>query len=99
MFNDESDPNIWKKCRKGYWPKANKLGTAINFEFANLPKVSYKELNAIVGFNSTFKHIGYTRNENDYVGFAILSEWIVDIPNDCEEITGSEYEELSKQKN
>lgn len=93
------DPKVWKKISYGkdeYFPKrSSKQGKEILKEIAQLPSVDIDELNNIVGYDSggwKRSHIGYNGSCNrDYYGFIVDSDWDVQIPDDCEEINGSEY--------
>lgn len=97
VFETTPDLKIWKSSGYGhneYMPRLNcKAGKEIHDEIKKLPIVHINELNNIVGYHSDFcnSHIGFKIGKNHF-GFIVSSEWGCKIPNDCKEITASEYE-------
>ena len=98
-FIKEPDPKNWKMVSHGeYKPKrSTKEGKRINQEMKELPVVSHHELNMCIGFKegAPFKSIGFSSKSKNYTVFCLATNWKVKIPSDCEEITASEYENLS----
>lgn len=97
------DSKVWKKmklkyCDNEFYPKASsKLGKEIIKQFNNLIKVSTNELNDCIGFKKNFCHIGFESNNDEYFGFSGKEEWNMIIPEDCVEITTSEWNKLFKK--
>lgn len=97
FFDKTPDLKTWRKTQDGYMPrKKGKLGKKIAKTFEELPTVSAKELNACVGLETgpEFKVIGLTFSNPDYFLFAIGADWLYGAPEDCEELTKSEFEKL-----
>mgnify|MGYP006444623869 CR=1 FL=1 len=99
-FDNEPDAKLWKKNLDGYLPKLNtKAGKELQKKFDDLTSVSYDELNKCVGFDGApFKHIGVNFNHKNFYGFAVGDDWDFKVPEDCEEITLTEYKYLFKSK-
>jgi len=99
-FKDKVNPDqkIWKDTGHGLQPKGNtKAGKEIQEKFKNLTVVDKDDLNQCIGFNGApFKCIGFSYQNPDYFLFSIDESWKCQIPDDCQEITVSEYRELSK---
>ncbi len=95
-FDSEPDSKVWKKQEDGFMPKLNnKKGKEIAKKIDNLTSVDYFELNESVGFGGApFKKIGVNFNNNDFVAFSVDEKWDFKIPDDCVEITTSEYKNL-----
>ena len=100
---NELDEKAWKLSGYGsneFMPKLNNAeGRKIKAEIDALPIVDIDELNRIVGYSGNgFKssNIGCDFNSKDFYLFVVCSDWNAKIPKDCIEITGSEYELLSK---
>jgi len=97
------DRALWKETGTGpeeYMPRLNiKKGKAIMEEIKVLPIVDIDELNKVVGYpgngfkSSTIGFSGRAACKSHY-GFIILDTWNVKVPNDCEEITASEYKKM-----
>lgn len=94
------DSKVWKKDRNGeYFPnKRSKEGRQIFDEISELPIVERKELNAIVGYDDPFSHIGFYMSNKKYFGVILMDNWKVIPPSDCIEITGSEFKLLFELK-
>lgn len=97
----ELDKNIWKKSGYGYneyFPReSTKAGKVVYDELKALPIVDIDELNGIAGYEGDgWKNasIGYSNENSEYVGFIVLKSWNCNIPSDCVEITGTEYDVL-----
>lgn len=102
-FKETPNSKIWRKVsnKDEYYPKKNtKESKEIYNEISNLPRVSIDELNMCIDFKGApFKNIGFAEDNDEYFGFKVDFNWNVKIPNDCEEITVSRYNELFKIKN
>lgn len=99
-FKSKPDSRLWKVVEGNeYFPKKNcKEAKVIYDEIKALPKVSINELNECIGFvdGFPFKTIGFAENNDEYFGFQVKSEWNVEIPEDCKEVTETEYNKLFK---
>lgn len=97
MLNNPPDKKLWK-LRKGktdeYVPnyKTNE-GKIVEKELTGVPVVSRHELNMCIGFEADFKSIGFN-NSDKYFGYTTNDEWNVPVPDDCTEITRTEYLKL-----
>lgn len=103
IFEKEPDKAIWKNVNgsKIEWmPRlTNKEGKAIQALFDNMPVLERSELNSCIGFDECIlKQIGFSRTNKDYYGFVIEPDWDIKIPNDCKEVTHSDYNKLFKIK-
>ncbi|MDO4782814.1 MAG: hypothetical protein Q4A09_06325 [Capnocytophaga felis] len=101
-FPEDPDPKIWKQDKKfnGYYsPRRNcKKGKNIVEKMENIPKIETEELNAIIGIKECFfGTIGYVTTNEEYFAFESERDWVdvTDVPEDCQEITLTEYEKLS----
>lgn len=98
IFKEKPDSKIWGKSQvEGeYYPKRNsKAGKAMYKRIEDLPTVSKGDLNACIGFKEPyFKTIGFSSSNDSYFGFEVGDDWNVKIPNDCVEITKTEYDKL-----
>lgn len=95
-FKDESqvDMSVWKKDGQNYSPRLNtKKGKQIKADFQNLEILLWEDLNACIGWDSFGTCIGFNENDN-YFGFSVREEWEVPIPNDCKEITHTEWKKI-----
>lgn len=99
LFNVAPNTKDWKNVygAKDEWmPKlSSSVGKAVQKEFDALPVVTRKELNACVGFNNHFKHIGFNFCDTHF-GFTDVADWSLKIPDDCEEITKIAFDLLFK---
>ena len=98
-FENKPDSKLWKKKEDGYMPKLNsKAGKELQKKIDNLTSVSYDELNQCVGFDGApWKHIGVNFDNDEYFGFEVGESWDFKIPEDCTEITTTEYRRLFKE--
>ena len=98
IFSQAPDTKIWGKSHiKGeFFPKkSTRAGKSVLKEIDLLTKVSDHELNMCVNFNGApFKTIGFVFGNDDYFGFIVKNEWDFKKPEDCKEVTYSEYKEL-----
>jgi hypothetical protein len=98
IFKNPPNIKLWKNVHgeKNEWmPRlTSKEGKQIQAEFSAMPKVQSHELNMCIGFNGApFKTIGFTHCDTHF-GFTVGESWKVKIPEDCTEITKSEYDRL-----
>ena len=97
-FEKTPDPKIWGKGEAPYefFPKrSSKAGKAIYKEIEELPKVRIHDLNDCIGFEEdAFKTIGFAHNHDKYFGFTAKEDWDIKVPNDCKEITYTEYKKI-----
>lgn len=99
IFDKPVDSKEWKKVHDGVYPKRNsRKGKTLEKKFATLPHISREGFNAAFGFTSHEakfqKIIGCNFSNEDYFLFDVGDDWDYEAPEDCEEITVSEYEEL-----
>lgn len=74
-----------------------KEGKEIKKRWESLPNVTKDELNSIVNHKEkVFSNIGYNFNSDEFVGFIVDEKWNVKVPDDCEEITTTRWNELFK---
>jgi len=94
------DPKIWKNTEHGFQPRKNThQGRIISEKLRQLPVVSKDELNQCIGYDGApFKTIGFDRSNPIYFLFETGENWGCKIPEDCEEITVSEYRKLEVKK-
>jgi len=97
------DEKTWKNVNnsKDEWmPRlSTKEGKRIMALFDDLPKVMNSELNDCIDFFTHFRSIGFSGNNDEFIGFSVKEEWKVQIPEDCEEVTVSKYKELFETEN
>lgn len=101
-FKKEPDKKVWKNVNgaKDEWmPKKNtKEGSNIYKKMEALPSVSNNTMNKVIGLDDMFKTIGFARNEEkEYYGFTIKDYWDIKIPDDCEEVLASRYNQLFRK--
>ena len=99
IFKEKPNEKIYKKVNGNEWmPRMNtKEGKAIQAKLDATRRVSIDDLNQCIGFDgSPFKTIGFAQNNDAYFGFIVDEKWKCKIPNDCEEVTTSRYNELFK---
>lgn len=99
-----TDLTHWKQNKNypnEFYPKRNtKEGLEIIKEIEMLPVVDIDELNNIIGYDTRgwkSSSIGFNLSK-DYYGFVVFAKWECVIPDDCVEITGSEYARIFKTK-
>lgn len=111
-FDHEPDLKHWKmdkrytddgkgQSRLVYRPRLNTTyGKSIEARFKAIPSVTRDDMNGVIGMELFNGCIGYTISNNDlYFGMIIKAEWLNDgliIPNDCQEITYTEYTKIFK---
>lgn len=98
-FSNEPDMKIWKKHKiDGYYePRLkSKKGKEIQNKIFNLQRIDKAELSDAIGLSCWFRSPGFTEVKNYYL-FNLESSWEHKMPNDCAEITGSEYDKLLKE--
>jgi len=93
------NPRLWKKRHYGVFPKKNTYaGRKLAKQFEDLPIIYTHELNNCVGFDGApFKSIGCCFNHPEWMLFSLEDDWTFTIPEDCIEITTTEYKDLSKK--
>ena len=93
-------PKHFKEVRPGeYMPKlSHKAGKQIDEAIKALPVIYYDELNACIGVKrELFKCIGFAVTEDRKTfAFSVRPEWEFEVPNDCQEITHSEFKRTSE---
>jgi hypothetical protein len=98
-FDSPPNENAWRIVRTGeYMPKLSAAsGRKIQSMLDAVPKVEDQDANDCINFKSDgSKVIGMAfPKASDFYLFYILSEWGIDVPSDCEEITYSQYNQLS----
>lgn len=88
---------------RGKWKPdgKSKAGRVLEEEIRMLPSIKRKELDACVGFNSIFNHIGFLVEPiGDHFYFSVVSnkyEHDYTAPDDCIEIVESEYRHAEKE--
>lgn len=95
-FDNENqvDMRVWKKDGKNYSPRLNtKEGKKIKADFNQLEKLSWNDLNACINWESFGKVIGTNKSEK-YFGIDTMNDWDISIPNDCKEITYTEWKKI-----
>lgn len=96
IFENTPDLKVWKEFRglKEYSPRANtREGKSILKEFKSLPTVSRHDLNMCIGFDEMFSHIGFAVCVEKGI-FGFICDEDLKIPEDCEEVLTSTYNEL-----
>ena len=102
LFEETPDLSVWKKIAPNEYStkRSTKKGKEMWALLNELPVVFRHELNSCInldGFNFYgFNTIGFARGHKLYYGFEVGDEWAAKIPNDCEEITTTEYNKLFK---
>jgi hypothetical protein len=95
---EQVDKKVWKnvnKVKDEWMPRlTNKVGRAIHERIDNLPVVTSLDLNKCIGFNDKFKGIGVDFNNEEYISYITQPEWNAPVPEDCEEITYTRYNEM-----
>jgi hypothetical protein len=99
IFDQTPDLNIWKKTnevKNGYTPRLNtKKGKEIAKEFKNVKEITKHELNMCINYDEDmFNTIGFSWSNSNYYLFSAKEEWGLKIPDDCIEITITEYNSL-----
>ncbi|HCZ8394602.1 hypothetical protein [Elizabethkingia anophelis] len=97
-FEKEPDLKIWKKSKyyEGFYtPRlSSKEGKKIKERFNEFDNITEDDLNRIVGMRSIIRTVGCNTGKGAFCGFATDSEWGHQMPIDCTEITGTEFENL-----
>jgi hypothetical protein len=102
--NHDVDLKLWRldnrpQKKPKYWPRiVTRVGKAVASEFSNQPVVTANELNKCVGFDEGYsfgKRIGFNYNDA-FFGFSVRESWTFTKPDDCIEITYTEYVSLFK---
>lgn len=95
IFSTKPDVKLWK-CKNGeYTPRcSNSAGKDIQADFDNMPQVTRSEVNNCIGWNERLSVIGVAFEDPYFFGCVVNSDKVKTMPDDCEEITASEYEKL-----
>ncbi len=97
VFSENPDPKIWKKLKgvkDGFTPKISTAeGKRIKKEMKAITAIERAKLDECVGFNDVFNRMGFCVGKDCY-GFILSSKWKHKMPDDCEEITYTEYQNL-----
>ena len=97
-FEKEPDLKIWKKSKyyEGFYtPRlSSKEGKKIKEKFDEFDDIDDDALNRIVGMRSIIRTVGCNIGKGAFFGFSVDSEWKHQMPIDCTEITGTDYENL-----
>lgn len=93
---ENPDMKIWKKVKNTtnmYTPRANtKAGKKIQTQMSALPTVSREQLNQVIGWDEGWSVIGVNFNpKGNKYGIDILEKWKIKMPEDCIEVTSTEY--------
>ena len=103
QFDTDVDLKIWKsfdRVRHPFFfcPRTNsKAGKALAEKFYSFGKIDRSDINKVIGYGQLFNNCGLFSDKNgEYFGFIIDSEWNHKMPDDCIEITGSEYDKMAK---
>lgn len=103
-FSEKPNPKVWRKTHYGdnefYPSKASKIGLAIIKDFDAIPKVSANDINMCIGFKGgPQRTLGVCFKNTEYIAFSADEDWKIIIPNDCEEITVTQFNQMfNKQK-
>lgn len=94
-------PKYFKKSRwDGYVPNLKyKQGKILQAKINKLPTVRWDKANACIGYEAIDSHIGYSFQHPDYILYTTKEKWNCPTPDDCEEITTTEFNELSNVEN
>lgn len=90
MFDENAtvDPKVWiKKHENEYIPKRD---SGVGKMIADLPTVKYTEINEVLNHKNPAHQFGL-RTGDDVFGIEIDPAWKIEMPEDAEEILGSEY--------
>jgi hypothetical protein len=98
---EKSELKHWKrgKLKGEYMPsERTKQGKELIAKLRSLPRVDRNDLNNIVGYHDKFNVCGIMWNrEMDYYLVEFMENWKYEVPADGEELTRSQYVELSKK--
>lgn len=100
-FIDTPDMNLWKEEKnsqyKGFYsPRMKtKKGKNLAERFYSFGKIERSEINKVICFGQVYYRSGFSCN-NEVFGFSIGCNWNHTMPEDCIEITGSEYAKISQ---
>jgi hypothetical protein len=74
-----------------------KAGKELQKKINSLPTVYKGDANQCIGFSSVLCHIGVNFSNEKYVLYNTGDDWNCPIPEDCSEITVTEYNQLIKK--
>lgn len=94
-FAEDPKSDFWVNIQnKEYIPlESTEEGEAVAKQIAELPVVNYPEINACINYNNPKDVVGF-RVGKDYFGLEIDPAWNHKMPEDCQEITYSEFANL-----
>lgn len=100
-FEEEPDPKVWKKekgCYMEFSPRlTDKEGKKIQKKFNSLPVVKRKEYISIFGMTDITKTPGLIEGHGQFFFISFGLDLEYDMPEDVEEITGSQFKRLKSQ--
>lgn len=96
-FLEVPDMKIWKKFTgfpNYYRPRlSSSEGKKIDEKISSFERIERSDINEVINFSAIHRQCGFG-NGKEHFGFIIDSEWNHQMPNDCSEITYSEYKKL-----
>lgn len=97
-FDTPPDMKIWKEFKEFpnyYSPRrSSKEGKILSEKMDSFDRVGRDEISEAIGLNDFFKMPGLRIGNSDHHGIAIDKNWNHVMPEDCFEITASEYDQL-----
>ena len=101
-FKDQPDMKIWKKFPdyiKYYKPRlSSKIGKEIDKKLQSFERIEKEDINEVIGLSDFVRFCGFG-NGSETFGFQTDSEWNHTMPEDCIEITFTEYKKLFSDEN
>ncbi|MDV3662452.1 hypothetical protein CMU51_00050 [Elizabethkingia anophelis] len=98
QFETEPDMKHWKNMKdfEGYYaPRlTSKLGRDIHRRMELFDIIFRHDIDEIIGIQEPFRHCGFSTSKGEHFGFIIDEDWNHTMPDDCIEITFSEYKNL-----
>lgn len=99
---EKSEKNFWKpfpKIKGYYQPRISTAkGKEIQTKLDSFGIVERGDINEVIGYKSFLGNCGLSWKDENYFGFETDSAWKHEMPNDCEEITFTEYQKLFNEK-
>lgn len=102
-FDHQPDLKTFKKSsisrENMYEPRlSTKAGKEIAKKFKDCGSISQREINACIGYKNLFRTIGYDFSNKEFIGFEVKENWKVKVPEDCTEVTVTDYNNLFNKK-
>lgn len=101
-FEEEPDLKKWRVLKEYKGPeifyvprRGSKENIKLSDEFHSFKGIFKSRLNDCVGFGCVFRNVGFTCG-NEFYYFVLASSWEHKMPEDCVEITTSEYLQATK---